>query len=300
MITEKLVPNINNKPLKVNKKSVPQSTNRSLPMLFNTSLYIGSKGVGKSYKLVSLLKMYEESPIKDDNGIEYEPRIILIAPTAQSGANQVYQLLKYLDQENDVHTEYSDELMLSILEDIKQKQEEYDEYLLYKQIYKNFMKTKNIDKMDFEELEILEINNFMSPEEIYGIIKPKVNFIIYDDLIGCGCFNKKAKSVITNLCIKHRHLRCNLIFTTQSYKSIPVVIRNNIDIYVIFKSSSYVEIINKIHEEISGYVKLDDFIELYEYSTQERNDALVIINNSMSKSGTRFYKNFGTELLITH
>jgi hypothetical protein len=300
MITEKLVKNFNSRPIIVKKKAVPQSVNNSLPMLFNTQLYIGSKGTGKSYKLTQLLKNYEESKIKDDNGIEYEMRVILICPTASSGANEIFKILKSIDFENDVHLEYTDELLLEILDDIKGKQEHYDEFISYKKIYDKFIKIKNINKIDYQELSILEQYDFMSPTEIFGDIKPNVNFLVFDDLIGTGMFNKKAKSLINNLVIKHRHLKTNLIFTTQSFKAIPPIIRTNIDIYCIFKSSSYNEIINKIHEDISGFVKLDDFITLYEYATQERNDCLTIINNSMQGTGSRFFRNWDKELILTN
>jgi len=65
MIIEKLVSGIEDKQINVKKKDVPQSTNKALPSLYNTSLYIGSKGTGKTYKLVQLLQLYEQSPIKD-------------------------------------------------------------------------------------------------------------------------------------------------------------------------------------------------------------------------------------------
>ena len=40
MIIERAVDNIDNKPFDIKKKNVPQSTNPSLPLLFNTQLYI--------------------------------------------------------------------------------------------------------------------------------------------------------------------------------------------------------------------------------------------------------------------
>lgn len=298
MIIEKPVANIDDKPIIIKKKNVPQSTNTSLPLLFNTQLYIGSKGTGKSYKLTQLLKYYEQSKIKDDDGIEYDMRTILICPTASSGANEVYKILNSLDQDKDVHLEYTDELLLQILDDIKAKSASYDNYLNYKKIYDKFKKAKNIDVLETEELQELEDHDFMSPRECYGDIKPVVNWIIFDDMIGLGCFNKKAKSVLSNLTIKHRHLKTNLIFTTQSFKQIPPVIRTNIDIYCIFKSSSYKEILDKVFEDISGFVSLEDFIELYEHATDEKNDCLTLINNSMSKTGIKFFKNWNTELIV--
>lgn len=297
MIIEKSVKGIDNKAIIVKKKDVPQSTNKALPNLFNTQLYIGSKGTGKTYKLVQLLKMYEKLPIKDKTGQEYEMRTIAICPTAYSGANEIYKTLTSLKQE-DIHLEYTDELLISILDDIKAKIDEFDEYLIYKELYKKFLKIKSLEQLTTEELEILEGNDYKSPDEVYQGIKPIITFIIFDDLIGMGAFNNKAKSVISNLTIKHRHLRVNLIFTTQSFKKIPPVIRTNIDIYVIFKSSSYNEILNKIYEDISGYLTLDNFIELYEYATEEKNDALIIVNNSLDKNGLAYYKNWDIQLFI--
>jgi hypothetical protein len=58
--------------------------------------------------------------------------------------------------------------------------------------------------------------------------------MILDDLIGD---NKvfKQQSLINNITIKHRHLGINLVFTSQNPKSIPNIIRNNIDVYVLYK-----------------------------------------------------------------
>ena len=300
MIIEKNIKDITIEKIEIKKKKNVMSTNKSLPLLFNTSLYIGSKGTGKTYKLCELLRLYENSKIIDNDGIKYEMRTIVIAPTINSGANEVYKSVKSINFDNDVHLEYSDELLLSILDDIKQKDDEFNEYINYKKIFNKFKKNKNIKKLNDDELVILEEYEYMEPEEIFGDIKPKVNFIIFDDLIGSGAFNKKAKSLINNLTIRHRHLKTNLIFTTQSFKSIPSIIRTNIDIYAIFKSSSYNEILNKIYEDISGFIKKDDFIEAYEWATKEKNDALIIINNSMSSSGTKLFRNWDKELLITH
>lgn len=298
MIIEKDVYNVDNNLINIKKKNVPQSTNQSLPLLFNTQLYIGSKGTGKSYKLTQLLKFYEQSEIRDEDGVKYDMRTILICPTASSGANEIYKILKSLDQEKDVYLDYSDDILLQIMDDIKLKQMSYDKYLTYKKLFDKFKKIKDVEKLETDELLLLEENEFMNPNDIFGDIKPVITWIIFDDLIGLGAFSKKSKNLINNLTIKHRHLRTNLIFSTQSFKAIPSVIRTNIDIYVIFKSSSYNEIIKKIHEDISGYVNIADFLELYEHATNEKNDCLIIINNSMDKKGVKFFKNWNKELFI--
>jgi len=283
MIFEKPLANINDYQIKIKKNPIPQSSNKSLPALFNTQLYIGSKGRGKSYSLVKLLNMYENSIISD--GItEFNIRTILIAPTAYSSANSIYQTLKSLNKD-DIHLEYTDELLQNILDDIKEKKEEYQEFLKYKTAFNKFKKNKNINKLNDDELSLLEQYEFETPENIFGNKKPDVIFLIFDDLVGTGAFNKKAKSLLTNLTIKHRHLLTNLIFTTQSFKMIPNVIRNNIDIFIIFKSASYNEVLNKIYDDLSGYLSYNNFKELYEHSTKDSHDALIIINNSVSNGG---------------
>lgn len=297
-IIEKDVPNIDNKPINVKKKDIPQSTNKSLPLLYHTQLYIGKKGVGKTYKMIKILQAYEKSKIKDNSGNEYKMRIIVISPTAKSGANVVYETLQSLNDE-DIHFEYSDELLLDILDDIKNKKDEYDEYLEYKRIYDKFIKIKKIERLGWEDIEILELHDFQSPKEVYGEIYPYITWILFDDLVGTGSFTKKMKSAINNLTIKHRHLQTNLIFTTQSYKQLPRIIRNNIDIYVVFKTGSELEL-NGIYEDVSGYIKYEEFVKLYDYATEERNDALIIINNSMDKRGTLYYKNWDKELVFSN
>lgn len=295
-ITERNVPHIDNDPIVVKKKNVPQSTNKSLPLLFHTMLLTGKKGAGKTYKIVKLLQAYEKSKLRDKDDVDYGMRIIIIAPTANSGSNEVYKTLKSLD-EKDIHLDYSDQILDGILTDIKQKQKEYEGYLEYKRIYDKFLRVKTVTKMKYEEMEILEMHDFQTPKDAYGDIKPLVTWIIFDDLVGTGAFNRKAKSMISNLTIKHRHLRTNLIFTTQSYKQLPMIIRVNIDILVLFKTGSDTEL-TKIFEDVSGYIKYDQFLQLYDYATDEKNDAFIVINNSMEGKGTRYYKNWDKELLF--
>lgn len=296
-IIEKQVPNLNNDPIKVKKKNVPYSTNKSLPLLFHTMLLTGKKGAGKTYKIVKLLQAYEQSKIVDKDGITYGMRVIVIAPTANSGANEVLKTLKSIDEEKDIHIEYSEALLQSILEDIKSKASKYEQMIEYKRIYDKFMRVKTVNGMKLEEIEILELHDFQSPKEAYGDIKPLVTWIIFDDLIGTGTFTKKAKSLVANLTIKHRHLRTNLIFTTQNYKSIPPIIRYNMDIMVLFKTGSEAEL-NKLFEDVSGYINKEQFLQLYDYATADKNDALIVINNSMEGKGTRYFMNWDKELFF--
>jgi hypothetical protein len=89
----------------------------------------------------------------------------------------------------------------------------------------------------------------------------------------------KSHSAINNLCIKHRHLQCNLLFTTQYIKAISPVLRRNLDIFVIFKFANVQSVVEQIYPEISGIIKEEEFETLFEYATKERHNALILIKH---------------------
>jgi hypothetical protein len=67
----------------------------------------------------------------------------------------------------------------------------------------------------------------------YNIRHPRINFSVFDDLVGDASAFKRGHSEVRNLCINGGHLQCNLLFTTQYIKAIPPVLRRNLDIFVI-------------------------------------------------------------------
>ncbi len=75
---------------KVNlKDETVESWNAYLPKLFLCSMFIGSKGSGKPWSLVSLLKHYEKSTILDKKGRKHTMRPILFCPTGNSDFNKI-------------------------------------------------------------------------------------------------------------------------------------------------------------------------------------------------------------------
>jgi hypothetical protein len=90
---------------------------------------------------------------------------------------------------------------------------------------------------------------------------------VFDDLVGGASAFRKGNSAINNLTIRHRHLQCNLLFTTQYIKAIPPVLGRNLDIFVVFKFANTQSVVEQIYPEISGVIKEEDFKNLFEYST---------------------------------
>ncbi len=152
MIIEKKLEGFNNK-LVFDKLNYPQcSCGKCFQFYFN-SLHIGARQSGKTHLVIQMIRHWEKNKIMRD-GVEYKIRTILISPTIQ--ANQVYQSLESLDMKKDAYDDYSDKILLDILDDIKADKKRYDKYLLYKKYYEKFNKTpeNKLDKLYDEEPEI--------------------------------------------------------------------------------------------------------------------------------------------------
>jgi hypothetical protein len=296
MIQEIQLTGLDNKPIKTTKKPPPRSINENLPPCYFTSIFIGSKGSGKSYSLIKLLKNYEKYPIYDYEGHKLDMRVIVFCPTILSAANPIYNTLKYLD-EDDIIMDYSDEKLLSKLDEIEKEKEEIEDYKKYVQVWNKFLKIEeNVNLLLPDELLILSKYDFKEPKDIpHPPYKyPRVNFLVFDDLVGDANAFKRSHSAINNLTIRHRHLQCNLLFTTQYIKAIPPVLRRNLDIFVIFKFANVKSVVEQIYPEISGVIKEEDFENVFEYATIEKHDALIIDQTSKHI----FKLNWDTALII--
>jgi hypothetical protein len=100
-------------------------------------------------------------------------------------------------------------------------------------VWKKYTKIdENINLLLPDELLMLSKYDFREPNEIahppYKF--PRINSLVFDDLVGGANAFKTKNSAINNLTIKHRHLQCNLLSTTQYIKAIPPVLRRNLDL----------------------------------------------------------------------
>ncbi len=127
MIQEIKLNGLNNEPVKINKKQPPMSIDKDLPPCFFTSIFIGSKGSGKTYSLIKVLKHYEKYPIYDVDGNKLTMRVIVFSPTIHSTTNPIFRSLKYLDEE-DIILYYSDDKLLDKLQEIEQEKEDIQTY----------------------------------------------------------------------------------------------------------------------------------------------------------------------------
>jgi len=277
MIIEETLTGWNNEPVKTDKVIYPQSKDENAPKNYFLGIFCGSRGSGKSYLFVKLLKTLEEKKIYLHEK-EIPQRIILICSTAHSDSNRVFKKLKFLDWDNDVIEDYDDNLLLDKMEELKTDLRLSKEYKEYKEAWKHFKECKDIEELNDDELKLLYEYDFIPFKELQ---KPKypdgfiIHFII-DDMVGSSIF-KNGRSAFTNLCIRNRHvIPGNIIISTQSMMMIPKTIRLNANLIALFKFANKESILDDVYPTISAYITEDKFKELYEYATEKPYNSLVI------------------------
>ena len=285
--------------LKNSKLNYPNCTCNECPRMYFNLLSVGARGSGKTYNVVKLCKHYEQNKLIDNDGLIHPLRTIVISPTID--ANPIFLQLKSLAQE-DIHNEYSEDLLRTILEEIKKNKEETDEYNKYVKAYKEVIKIserrlQQYFKKNPDIFDILEKHDFQHYDEIP---QPKykvspVNIIVLDDLLCSNAFCMKANSVLTNAIIKNRHNQTIFCILSQSVKSIPKVIRLNCSLFFLSKFACKKVILEDLYEVVSNVLTPEQFDEIYTKAVEEKYGALVVDNTTEPK---RFYRGFSEQLLF--
>jgi len=270
---------------KNSKLNYPQCSCKMCPQFYFNLLSVASRGSGKTYNVCKLIKHYEDNKLIDNDGKIHPLRTIVISPTLD--ANLIFNNLKSLD-ENDKHDNYTDELLQSIVDDIKKNKEETETYHKYLEAYKKAIqikesKLKNYFETHPDMYDILKTYNFEDPDEIPQpkyLISP-VNIIILDDLMGSAvAFSNKKASVLLNNLIKNRHSGVSFAILAQSVKSVPKNVRANCNLFFIGKFASAKIILEDIYEQVSNVLTEEQFKEQNDYCIKDNQYGSLIIDTT--------------------
>lgn len=285
MIKQTKLKNVEAKVRPYKKYQAPKPNNPLLPPLWFSMISASPKGAGKTYNTVQLLTAYEESGFTFE-GEKAQMRVIWFsANTIHSKQNAIVKTLKTLD-ESDMYevSERNNTVFQEVYDDILEEKREIEEYNIYRQIYKKFIKG-GLTKLNDEELLILEHHDYKDPKDdpdAPEYLVPRVVFWIADDLIGNKeVFSYKRGNYLNSLITRHRHdspdlVPINLIFITQSFKAIPVIIRKNSDLIVLLKNANRKKIIEQVSEEVGSILSIEDFTKYYDYICSIEHGALII------------------------
>lgn len=301
-ISTEHIENWNNKVVPHKKNKYPIPIDQNSPRMYFVNLAVGSRGSGKTFSIVKLIKQYEKFGIMNQVTQEKcDQRVILFSPTID--ANPIFNSLKHLD-EKDIITNYSDDKLVNVIEDIKEENEQTKEYQRKLALYKKFLKhsKKTPEKLALiftpEEIMDLEMMDWQEPE------KPTypngcVVFMVFDDLIGSNAFKSVGRSALTNLVLKNRHLGVNILIATQSMRGIPKNIRLNTSLFILYRFANKKIILEDVYEEVSGRLTPQQFEAMYDFATENDHDAMVIDLTNTPNKNLMWRRNFDTTIKFT-
>ena len=276
---------MNDEPLKHKTLVYPVPNNPELPRCYSLSLWVGGRSSGKSYGIAKLIKMYQDSGIRDTKTGENLPqRVIIVSPTYN--ANPVLHSLNA--DPTDVHEQYSESLLESIVDDIKSTKEAALEWQEMIALWKQYV--KHPERIGFKEALFLE-QTAPKLSDAPKYTAPPVNHLVLDDLVGLA-FKSTGKSAVNYLAIRNRHLQTFVYIASQSLKQCPKILRNNSSCFSIFKYASKKVICDDMYTEVSGHLTEEQFMQLYEYATEAPHSFLFM--DWSAPKNRRYRRSFGT------
>jgi len=238
-----------------------RKTPEHLPDLFFIGLLSSSRGSGKSWKLLELLKMYDNADTFDT--------INFFCPTLQ--ADPKYEMLNDFKAEVNTFDHYDDETMQDLIKSHDAKIERFAKEKDNIQLWKKWNRGVPLEQFNPMEIMYLNEHDFQQPQTEFPRGEPTAIYI-YDDLMyDRDLYGNTAKKGFDfkKWAIKHRHHRSAIIFSTQAFKSgIPKALRNNLSLLILGANKSP-QVKKEVADEVSAYVNRDDFIKMWDVSTAE-------------------------------
>lgn len=283
------------------KLDYPKSNNKNLFNLFFNYLGVASRGGGKTYNCIKIIREYENSKMISQEG-EHKIRTILISSTYDANKG-LWDNLKSLDPE-DIYETYSEQILADIIDDINEIIDEVDFYNKYVYYYNIIDKTpkediKNVLKSNPEIGFVLKRFSYEKPEKVkkyFRYTTKPITFIVLDDLMCSSAFNKKSQNLLVYWLIKNRHIFSSFFILVQNMKNVNKAIRNNCNLFYLGKFSNKKTIIDDLHSEVSSIMTEKEFEKLYDKAINDNPHGALVIDLTGSKK--RFYIGLDKELII--
>ena len=266
----------------------PKRVPKVPPHLPKLPILIGGFGVvksGKTNAIVNLIQAYW-----DYGSLNL---LYCISPTYHSNASlQTLPFEKdgiYTDSQNSVSS------LHKIIEQIKEKNLDYQYEKEYKRIYKIWRRNEE-NKLSFRELNLLQKENYRTPINIPW----PCPCIFIDDMTHTELMANTINNALSHLSLHHRHLDgvgVTIVQAFQTFKSgMPRVVRTNLGGIMLFPTCNMKEI-EEIYNEVSNNITFETFKKLLFEATKERHGFL-FINKLEDDPCKQFGINFDRKFVI--
>jgi hypothetical protein len=278
---QRKVCNLKNEKVKCQALEAPEVPD-GLFKLHSLMAFIGCRGSGKTNAAVLLARRYIDDGVFN--------RIFIISPTYES--NPQFETLE--PAEEDVYSSIDNAVsdLNEILDKVRNDAEDHQRREKYKEAYAKWKRRK----ATFEEIALLEANDFAKPP---NIPKP-CPLLIIDDMSQTPLYQPSQKNGFINLCLRHRHLHkvgITIFMLVQNFKmGIPKCLRQNVQQYFIWPTHDYSQL-EAMYEEFANLCTWEQFMEVYREATKEPHSFLTIDLNPINPE-ERFRRNFDTALVV--
>jgi hypothetical protein len=188
-------------------------------------------------------------------------------------------------------------LLLDSLLDDEKYCKKFDIVLIWSRTFYHDAKWKNISLPKgsvFTSFSEDEVDTILKVAE-HTARKTVVNALfIFDDMITEGIMNPRKMGTMEAVAVRGRHANVSLIIISQQYMALSPAVRNNATNSIFFRIRNGDEL-EKIARENRESLSMDQFLELYNYSTSEPYSFLHV-NNQEADPKLRFFKQWDTSL----
>lgn len=171
---------------------------------------------------------------------------------------------------------------------------------LYCQVFENVMVVmplssmnsmkKNIfegleDHKKFHDLDPQTLENILGQLEVYSDMGEN-SLIVFDDVTS-SLKDRSVQKLLSQIIANRRHLKCSVLLAVQWYNSIPLNLRKQINVMIMFAPKNFKEVRN-VAEEMTKY-EPDEFKRVVDYCFDERYNWMLINrdDNTIHKNWNR-------------
>ena len=219
-----------------------------------TAMISGKTGSGKSTALIGMLKAYCDAGVFQ--------KVVLISPTA--AFDHKYKLLPLTS----VHEDYSDELLMEVMDEQRADMEQYEETEANIKLYDKYMSKKRLTNK-----ELLRLYTMLNPmtEQFEKPVQEfdKVPFmaVILDDLGGTPAF-RNGNNFLNSIVCKSRHFLSNFFVCVQHPYQCPRALRSQCSHVMLFQTKDK-KLLEELAKENCSHLSPEEFVQLFQHATAD-------------------------------
>jgi hypothetical protein len=269
-----------------------RATPKNLPRLHWLAAVIGSRNSGKTTAALKFLKAYVLSKSYD--------RIIWISPTA-SREEKTKDFQEYCQKHGttmEMHDNYTNDLMAQKIAWMRGEIDAYKKYLLELEVWKRFVRARDVDKLSIDDLQALEAMGWEEPTTEYKHGYPSFCIGIDDCAGRSDVFAANCKGVMANFAILHRHVSCSVLFLMQIVgNGIPRQLRANISLWMLFPTKS-ATLKKAVAEEIAFKIEPETLIQAWDLATKDDPHSFLYCDYDSPTLEGMFRRNFDHRIVL--